>query len=86
MGNVSIGDVLEPTTELHALSGEHGVSNTQLFDVLFNFATMRFVYFYYCWLSKMDVNVDGWQEQEANESEKYVEEQIIDTTIAMYLY
>lgn len=33
----------------------------------------------------MDVNVDGWQEQEANESEKYVEEQIIDMTIAMYI-
>ena len=30
----------------------------------------------------MDVNVDGWQEQKANESEKYVEEQIIDMTIA----
>ena len=82
---VSIGDVLESTTELHALSGDDGVSNTQLFDVLFNFAECD-LYFYYCWLSKMDVNVDGWQEQEANESEKYVEEQIIDMTIAMYLY
>ena len=60
--------------------------STYLYSLFYLILLQCDLYFYYCWLSKMDVNVDGWQEQEANESEKYVEEQIIDMTIAMYLY